>query len=59
MQSSLPVAGGCDNNDGTFTYTDQNTGGTAHNYWVTAAYGNSATPPIPSTMAESTQVPAT
>jgi prepilin-type N-terminal cleavage/methylation domain-containing protein len=46
----LTSAGGCDNGNNTFTYTDQNTGGTAHTYWVTAVYGTSTT----ATMAEST-----
>ena len=50
------VTPGCDDNDGTFTYTDESTGGTSHNYWVTAVYGTGS--PLASTLAESTQVAA-
>jgi hypothetical protein len=50
----LTSAGGCDNGNNTFTYTDQNTGGTAHTYWVTAVYGTGAS--LTATMAESTEV---
>lgn len=52
----LTSAGGCDNNNGTFTYADQNTGGTTHTYWVTAVYGTGT--PVAATMAESAEVAA-
>jgi hypothetical protein len=48
--------GGCDNNNGTFTYADQNTGGTSHTYWISAVYGTGAGAPYSATMGESSEV---
>ena len=50
------VTPGCDDGDGTFSYVDEDTGGTAHTYWVTAVYGTGS--PLASTLAESALVAA-